>query len=175
VEDNQALMTAEVAVDLLRLFDEYRLEVIVDGGWAVDALFGEQTRPHDDLDIAMPHKFVPALRTLLESRGYTDVPRDDTRECNFVLGDDHGHLVDIHTYTFDARGKLIFGVPYPPDSLGGHGTILGYPVRCITPEWLVKFHTGYAADENDYRDVQALCHRFNIELPADYASFVREG
>jgi lincosamide nucleotidyltransferase A/C/D/E len=38
------------------------------------------------------------MRTLLEERGYQDVQRDDTRECNFVMGDDQGHQVDIHSY-----------------------------------------------------------------------------
>ncbi len=163
-------MAADDALVLIRLFEQHRLEVIIDGGWAVDALLGYQSRPHADLDIAMPHKYVPALRQLLEARGYTDVLRDDTRPSNFVLGDNLGHLVDIHTYTFDEQGNLIFGLPYPPDSLTGHGFVLGHPVRCITPEWLVKFHTGYALDENDYHDVLALCNRFGIALPPEYSS-----
>jgi lincosamide nucleotidyltransferase A/C/D/E len=147
--------------------------VVVDGGWAVDAQLGHQTRPHADLDIAMPHRGVPELRRILDKRGYADVPRDDTREFNFVLGDDKGHLVDIHTYTFDEQGKLIFGEPYPPDSLTGRGAILGYPVRCITPEWLVKFHTGYPLDEADFHDVRLLCKCFGIELPDEYAGYSR--
>jgi lincosamide nucleotidyltransferase A/C/D/E len=87
------------------------------------------------------------------------------------LGDAHGHLVDFHTYTFDEQGNLVFGLPYPPDSLTGRGMILGHPVRCITPQWLVKFHTGYIFDENDVRDVTALCQRFNIMLPQEYLEF----
>ncbi len=167
-------MPASEVVDLIKLFDQHHLEVILDGGWAVDALLGKQTRPHADLDIAMPHKYAPALRRLLKKRGYTEVPRPDTRECNFVLGDGLGHLVDVHTYTFDEQGKLVFGLPYPPDSLAGLGTILGYPVRCITPEWLVKFHTGYPLDEMDYHDVRLLCQHFKIKLPNEYKN-IRKG
>jgi lincosamide nucleotidyltransferase A/C/D/E len=37
---------------------------------------------------------------------------------------------------------------------------------------MVKFHTGYALDENDYQDVKALCKRFGIEMPEEYAEFV---
>jgi lincosamide nucleotidyltransferase A/C/D/E len=92
-----------------------------------------------------------------------------------VLGDNLGHLVDFHTYTFDNLGKLIYGLPYPPDSLKGHGSINGYPVRCITPEWMVKFHTGYQVDETDYRDVKALCRRFGIEIPGEYLAFENKG
>ncbi len=157
---------------LVQLFDAAQLEVVIDGGWAVDALLGAQTRSHLDLDIAMPHRHVPGLRRLLEARGYSDVPRDDTRECNFVMGDYLGHAVDVHTFTFDEYGNLVFGLPYPPDSLSGHGTVDGYSVRCITPEWLVKFHTGYALDANDFHDVQALCRRFGIQLPGEYSSFI---
>lgn len=157
---------------LMRLFDEAQLEVVIDGGWAVDALLGNQTRSHLDLDIAMPHKHVPVLRRLLQARGYIDVPQSDTRECNFVMGDNLGHVLDVHTYTFDEQDNLVFGLPYPPDSLAGHGVVDGYPVRCITPEWLVKFHTGYPLDENDFHDVLALCRMFVIELPGEYTHFI---
>jgi lincosamide nucleotidyltransferase A/C/D/E len=174
LENNQPEMTADAALELMCLFDAHHLEVILDGGWAVDALLGCQTRPHADLDIAMPHRFVPELRSLLERRGYREVPRSDSWDCNFVLGDQQGHQVDVHTYTFDEQGNLLFGEPYPPGSLAGHGTLLGHPVGCITPEWLVRFHTGYALDENDDHDVRALCQRFGIDLPDVYSRFNEE-
>lgn len=170
-QKSQPEMSGDAVVELMQLFERHGIEVIVDGGWSVDALLGHQTRPHADLDIALQHKDVPQLRPLLEARGYKNVPRPDTRECNFVLGDDEGHEVDFHSYTFDADGKLIFGVPYPLDSLTGRGSIQGYPVKCISAEWLVKFHSGYELDEDDYRDVAALCERFDIALPAEYEKF----
>ncbi len=83
--------------------------------------------------------------------------------------------VDFHSYTFDAHGKIVFGVEYPFDSLTGTGSIHGYPVKCISPEWMVKFHSGYELDGNDYRDVSALCERFGIALPAEYERFTQEG
>lgn len=164
-------MTAGDVIEIVKLFNQNGIEVSVDGGWGVDALLGRQTRTHTDLDIAVEHKAVTLIRALLEARGYRDVPRDDTRDCNFVLGDDQGHLIDIHTYTFDSDGNLLFGVAYPYDSLKGMGVIAGLPVKCITPEWMVKFHSGYALDENDYQDVKALCQHFAIPIPADYAAF----
>ncbi len=170
---NHPHMSGDTAVQLMQLFDRHHIEVVVDGGWGVDALLGHQTRPHRDLDIALQHKDVPKLRALLEARGYTDVPRDDTRDCNFVMGDDQGHEVDVHSYTFDAQGKLVFGVEYPLDSLTGSGFIQGYPVKCITAAWMVRFHTGYKLDEDDYRDVAALCQRFDIALPPEYERFTR--
>ena len=167
-------MSAEDLLEIITLFEQNEIEVILDGGWAVDALLGEQTRPHEDLDVAMPHKFVPLARSLLEAKGYTDVLRTDTRDCNFVLGDALGHLIDFHTYTFDEKGELVFGLPYPPDSLTGSGSILGHPLRCITPPWLVQFHTGYAFDDNDFRDVSLLCKRFHLELPPEYLAYLEK-
>lgn len=170
-----AVMSADVVVQLLQLCDQDGIEVVVDGGWGVDALLGEQTRVHGDFDIALEHKDVPKLRALLEARGYRDVPRDDTWDCNFVMGDEHGHEVDFHSYSFDSQGTLAFGVEYPRESLTGTGLIQGYPVRCISAEWMVKFHAGYELDEDDYHDVSALCERFGIALPAEYERFAQKG
>ena len=165
-------MTASDVIDIAQLLDQSRINVCIDGGWGVDALLGEQTRTHRDLDIAIQHSDVPRLRALLEARGFKDVPRDDTRDCNFVLGDDLGHQIDVHSYTFDSAGNHVYGVEYPAESLTGTGSVNGYPVRCISPEWMVKFHTGYELDEDDYHDVRALCQRFGIEMPSDYDKFV---
>lgn len=168
---NEPEMTASDVVEIVRLFNQNHLDICIDGGWGVDALLGKQTRAHTDLDIAVQHRDVAQIRALLEARGYKDVPRDDTRDCNFVLGDDQGHLIDIHTYTFDSAGHLVYGVEYPFDSLNGTGSVAGHPVKCISPEWMVKFHTGYKLDENDYHDVKALCQHFCIEMPSEYEGF----
>src|SRR5438874_11608532 len=94
-------MSGDAVIELMQLFDHNSIEVVVDGGCGVDALLGEQTRSHADLDIALQHKDVPRLRALHEARGYKYVPRDDTRDCNFVMVDDKGHDVDVHSYTLD--------------------------------------------------------------------------
>ncbi len=91
-----------------------------------------------------------------------------------MLEDDQGHQIDVHSYTFDPAGTHVYGVAYPFDSLTGNGSINGYPVKCIAPEWLVKFHTGYKLDENDYHDVRLLCQRFSLTLPAEYDQFEKQ-
>ncbi|GAP12612.1 aminoglycoside-2''-adenylyltransferase [Longilinea arvoryzae] len=166
-------MTAQDVIEFVGWMEDNGIEVILDGGWAVDAQLGRVTRRHADLDIAMQHADTPRLRDLLAGRGYSEVPLDDSWECNFVLGDAEGHRIDVHSYTFDANGKLVHGVPYPFDSLLGQGTVGGKRVRCITPEWLVKFHTGYAIDENDYRDVRALCRHFGLPIPDEFSAYVK--
>jgi len=161
------------AADLLALLEQNGLEVYVDGGWAVDAVLGDETRPHDDLDIALPHAQVPRLRALLSTRGFREQHRDDSWECNFVLADEAGRQLDVHSYTLDAGGLNAGGVPYSSQHLTGRGVIGGYAVRCISPEWLVKFHTGYELDDKDWHDVRLLCERFQIEVPDEYLKFRR--
>src|ERR1700689_5397841 len=161
-------MRAEDAVELISLLEEHGIEVYVDGGWAVDALMGRQTRDHSDLDIALPHSQVSLLREILTARGFVPLPRPDTRECNFVLVDATGREVDVHSYVLDGNGNNTFGVEYRAEHLTGTGSINGCSVRCIAPEWLVKFHSGYELDENDHRDVRLLCEKFEIPVPDEH-------
>jgi lincosamide nucleotidyltransferase A/C/D/E len=169
-------MSASTVVELLHLLETEGIIVWMDGGWAVDALLDEQTRTHSDLDLVVKAQDVQRMRLILEARTYTDQERDNTTEWNFVLGDAAGHDVDLHVVTLDANGDGIYGPPeqgmrYPKDSLTGRGVINGYPVRCISPEWLVKFHTGYAFDAQDVEDVLALHKRFGVALPTEYVPY----
>jgi lincosamide nucleotidyltransferase A/C/D/E len=131
-------ITVEDVINLQNLFTREQIEIWIDGGWGVDALLGHQTRPHNDLDIALKHSNVPMLRKLFETRGYRNVPRNDTRDCNFVLGDDKGHLIDVHSFELGASGNNVFGVPYIAKHLTGNGIIAGQQVKCISAEWIVK-------------------------------------
>jgi lincosamide nucleotidyltransferase A/C/D/E len=64
--------------------------------------------------------------------------------------------------------KNVYGIPYPAESLTGTGQIPNYVVRSISAEWVVKFHTQYQPDENDFKDVLAICAKFRIEVPRMY-------
>lgn len=167
-------MTAADVLDFLGRLHRLGIGIWVDGGWGVDALLGRETRPHRDLDIAIQEKDLAPARNLLEARGFRNVPRDDTSAWNFVLGDDQGHEIDFHVIVFDEAGNGVLGPRergsfYPAASLTGSGTIGGEQVRCISPEYMIKFHTGYKLRDTDYRDVLALCERFGLELPSEYA------
>ncbi len=162
-------------VGLYTQLNDFGIEIWLDGGWGVDALLGEHTRPHDDVDIVIQRKDVSEVRELLEMQGYKDVPRDDTRAWNFVLGDNHGRLVDVHVITLDSEGNGIYGPvergeTYPAASLTGSGVLVGHAVKCISSEYQIKFHTGYELHEKDFKDVSALCARLGIDLPEEYAS-----
>ncbi len=169
-------MNIDYVICLYTQLENIGIEIWIDGGWGVDALLGEQTRAHDDVDIVILQKNMQTLHELLERQVYRDVPRDDTSPWNFVLGDDRGRLVDVHVIALDAQGNGIYGPAergemYPAASLMGAGTLAGQAVRCISPEYLVKFHSGYKLRDKDFRDVAALCARFGIDLPEEYASW----
>lgn len=161
-------MKKEDVLELYTLLEENGIEAWLDGGWAVDALLKKETRPHADLDIAVRHRNVPKLRELLAARGYEEIQKNDSSEWNFVLKDTKGRELDVHSFEFDDQGNNIYGVAYPKDSLTGTGTINGKRVKCISPEWVVKFHTGYKLKEKDFQDVKAFCKKFGIELPEEY-------
>jgi len=165
-------MPPEAVLEFVRLLTDHNIEVILDGGWAVDALVGEQTRPHEDLDVAVFHKDVLRIRTLLEKHGFIEVPRNDSWECNFVYENNEGHVIDIHSCTFDDQGNHIFGVAYTLDAFSGSGEIKGHPIRCIPPDILIEYHTGYPLDANDFHDVKQLSRKFDLEIPGDYQKFI---
>lgn len=166
-------MTATDVISLYTHLENVGIQVWLDGGWSVDAALARQTRDHGDVDIIIQQKDLPKLHSLLEPQGYKDIPQNDTRPWNFVLGDDLGHLIDVHVIVLDDEGNGIYGpiengVMYPAASLLGSGAIDGYIVRCLTPEYMIESHIGYEIREKDRQDVTALCEKFNLQYPAEY-------
>lgn len=169
-------MIAHDVLDFYKTMSDVGVEVWIDGGWGVDALLGKQTRQHKDLDIAIEEKHVALLRDVLLVRGFREVRLEDARPWNFVLGDETGKEIDVHVIVLDDTGNGVYGPPekgemYPAAFLTGSGIIDGQKVRCISPEWAVRFHSGYELTEKDFRDVSALCQTFGFELPARYERF----
>lgn len=165
----------------LGLIEPHGIDVWIDGGWAVDVLLGEHTRPHNDLDVAIQKKDVQKLRELLEAEGYKDVERDDTSDWNFVLGDKSGHEVDIHVIVLDDRGNGICGAAengemYPAASLTGTGTIGERKVKCISAEYMVKFMASWLHKQGEKyaKDISALCEKFDVEYPKEYAEYKKQ-
>jgi lincosamide nucleotidyltransferase A/C/D/E len=174
-ESNPTMKSPDV-LDLYNMLQKLRIPIWIDGGWGVDALLGKETRIHKDLDIAIEQKHITRFRALMEARGYREIRLDIARPHNFVLGDDQGHEVDVHVIVLDHQGNGIYGPAangemYPAASLTGSGTIDGQKVTCISPEWAIKFHSGYELKAEDFEDVSALCEKFGIELPAEYERF----
>jgi lincosamide nucleotidyltransferase A/C/D/E len=170
------VMTADDVCEFLELMSFHGIRVWLDGGWAVDACLGSQRRAHGDLDIVIEERDVAAAVRALRAHGYLPVERSDSRAWNFVLGDAAGRQVDFHVIVLDAHGRGIYGPAengkqYPAEALRGKGSVKSRAVACVAPEWLVLFHTGYPVDETDWADVSALCERFGVTVPSDYARF----
>ena len=165
-------MTELDVINIVQLLEKNNIEVYIDGGWGIDALIGKQTRQHADLDIAIQHKDVLKLRKLLSNYRYQEIKRSDTKEYNFVLQNNDGNLIDVHSYTFDSKGNNIYGVAYPKASLKGIGTIDGHPVNCISLKWVIKFHEQYQPDADDIKDIKALCNAYKIKPPNNYINLL---
>jgi lincosamide nucleotidyltransferase A/C/D/E len=169
-------MTGADVIALYTTLDQLGIQIWIDGGWGVDALLGDQTRPHKDLDIAIQQKDLPKFRGFLKGHGYEEIKLETARPHNFVLGDAQGREIDVHVIVFDTEGNGVYGpvadgVMYAAAALAGTGVIEGVSVRCISPEWTIKFHSGYELKEKDFKDVSALCNKFGIPLPEEYARF----
>lgn len=181
-------MRAEEVVALYTLLTGQGVRVWVDGGWGIDALLGEQTRPHKDLDALVPLDDLGTLANALAARGFT--PKEIWGENRwvahpvrlpvigregrgtsavataFVVRDGARHELDIHVLTLDGRG---YGIPawdadvtYPPDALAGRGVIAGTPVRCLSARMQMATHTGYVLQAKDLQDLRLLHERFEV-------------
>lgn len=163
-------MSPEALVDLLQLFEGAGIEVWLDGGWAVDAVLGVQTRPHKDVDIILRVADLPELRDILGSRGFEI--RHGGTESNFVLADHSGLEVDVHAIAFDGDGNGVYRMEsgsdwiFPAAGFSGRGVVGSIGVRCLSPETQVLCHAhGYVPTEKDFRDMELLQARFGVELP----------
>lgn len=123
-------MRAEEAVALYTLLTGRGVRVWVGGGWGIDALLGEQTRPHKDLDALVPLDDLVTLASVLTDRGFTHkefwgenrwvahplrlpvISRAHGGGSEvvtaFVVRDGAGRELDIHVLTLDGRS---YGIP----------------------------------------------------------------
>jgi lincosamide nucleotidyltransferase A/C/D/E len=167
-------MSAQDVVRLVERLDAHDVDWCVGGGWAVDALLGEQTREHSDLDLWAPIAHLEGLFPAFVGLGVDRIlPWPGDRPWNFVLHDGLRLRVDLHLYEPLADGSRHYGsvaegVVFPAEALAGHGSIAGVEVRCESAEWAVRWHTGYPARPVDLHDVPLLCRRFGIALPPGF-------
>jgi lincosamide nucleotidyltransferase A/C/D/E len=166
-------MEEKDVIDLYGNLKNLDIKIWIDGGWGVDALLGKQTRFHKDLDIAIQQKDIPVFRKLLGAQRYIEIKPDISRPYNFVLSDDSNHEIDVHVILLNDKGDGIYGPIengeiYPAASLTGKGKIGDLEVNCISPEYVVKFHSGYDLKEKDCKDVLAVCEKFDLEIPHEY-------
>lgn len=165
-------MSADDVLHILERLDTAGVAVCLDGGWGIDALLGEQTRSHDDLDLVMALADGETACRVLRDLGF--FIHEDERPTRFVLRDPVDRRIDVHTVTFDEEGGgiqvLQDGTPwrYPPEGFSGTGLVAGRPVRCLSAGVRLLCHLGYDPDETDHRDMTRLADRFGLTLPPPF-------
>ena len=166
-------MPAEVAVEILGDLQEAGVTATVGGGWGVDALLGEQTRPHWELDLRVPAPDLDRLIVVFVKHGIDRIyPWSGDRpgtSCCTTEG------LNASTYTPTSRcprvsftGASVAGIPSLSASWLAKVRIIGVPVRCETPESALERHTGYQPRPSDLLDVGHLFDKFRLPVPDGY-------
>ena len=166
-------MELEHLVYLCRYFEGERLAFWIDGGWGVDALLGEQTRPHSDLDLAVKLDDLPAFQRVLQIQEYSRIYRARDAGWNWVFQDPAGRSVDLHGFVLDGQGNGVLGGPaegtmYPAGALDGVGGLDEIELRCVAAPFVLKFRNGFEPRPIDHHDIAALCARFGLARPSRF-------
>jgi lincosamide nucleotidyltransferase A/C/D/E len=173
------MVRARDVITIYKTLSANKIKVWLVGGWGIDALLQQETRPHKDLDILKRIDDVVRMRDLLGRDGFSlkelwlenswtldshgiEVP------TAFVLQDSEGREVDAHAMRLDGRGS---GIPawaeeeiiLKRQELAGEGMIAGFPVRCISPEMQVLVHAVYDLPHEHQRDLELLRDRLGVE------------
>jgi lincosamide nucleotidyltransferase A/C/D/E len=162
-------MTVDKVHWFLDLFDKLNIKVWIDGGWGVDALLGECTREHSDLDIIISWEDSAVLTEALFARGFVDIYTDDRKDRNFVMGHQSHGKIDFHVVELTADGGAIYG-PGEIDwiitqsELNAVGFIGGREVRCLSVDYQVRSHAGYTLQDTDFADLRALQEKYGVAL-----------
>jgi lincosamide nucleotidyltransferase A/C/D/E len=167
-------MPSMSARTLVAALEAHGVTVVVGGGWAVDGLVGRETREHADLDIWVDARDTHTLFVAFAELGLDRVlPWPGDRPWNFVLHDGVSRRVDLHIYESLTDGWLHYGGVTTPfifttDDFAGEGVIAGKSVRCESPGFALRNHTGYPRREVDRHDVALLCETFALDAPEGY-------
>jgi len=151
-------MTEAETTEIVAWLEAREATYQVNGGWAVDALLGRQTRQHRDLDIVVDAQVIGELLAWLDERDY--VVAEDWLPIRIELVARHGR-VDVHPMTIQANGDGIqrgFG-----DETFRHaakdrtsGVIGGGTVVVASAARLRKLREGYAHRNVDLHDLAIL-------------------
>lgn len=116
------------------------VETVVMGGWGIDALVGEQQRPHRDLDLILDQGNLEKALAVLSSLGFAEWFRNPTpvpfvehgkQGDVVVMRDTAMRVVDLHPMCLKALGTSV-----------ATGSIDGREVNCVSASLQVEAHTG---------------------------------
>lgn len=175
-------MNSDDVIHVADALEAVGVTVWVDGGWGIDALLGEETRPHDDLDMIILADDIEAAIRATRELGFHMMT--DELPQGFVLRDAADRRLDFHPVRLrrdgsavqpirdqgDDDGEWVFSGP----GLQGREWFGGRPIRCLTPEEQAERASdqpraaGYEPDEQDRWDMLLLGDRFGITLRFPY-------
>jgi lincosamide nucleotidyltransferase A/C/D/E len=178
------MFSAENVIFIYQLLENHGIRSWLTGGWGIDALLGEITRPHKDLDIFVLVDDVVRLNGLLAEQGFefaklwsenlsTTDSSGNRVDTGYVLRHPDGRELDVHAFRFDGLGDGIpawqveEGFVLAPDDLSGAGSVTGLQVRCQSAENQMICHTGYVIPEHQWSDLDALHETLGVEFPAE--------
>ena len=151
-------MTSGAVADLVSWLEEAHVTYQVNGGWAVDALAGRQTREHSDVDVFLDAEKLHVAVDWLESQGYEQVVQELPVRVELRRGED---AVDLHPMVLDSEGNGVqqgFG-----DEVFHHrsdrrtvGSIDGRRVVVAALDRLVELRAGYEPRPVDEHDLAIL-------------------
>jgi lincosamide nucleotidyltransferase A/C/D/E len=174
------MVGSEDAIGTIQRLLACGVQVWLTGGWGIDALLGEETRPHKDLDVLILLDDVARAREVLGREGFTlrelwpenrwaPDAHGMTIPTAFVLQDPAGREVDVHAIRLDDRSRGVSewegeAFLFTREDLIDEGTIAGVPVRCISLRAQILCHTGYELPEVQARDLERLRERSGVEF-----------
>lgn len=148
-------MTCQDVIEVLAALDAAGIDYWVDGGWGIDALVGEQTRTHHDLDLGVSGDDVARIEALLPQF------RRESEEASFYT-DECGRAVDLMVVDRSRVGEFKQQLPeggqlrYAERETHASGYIGGRLVRCATVA-LQREHRDHAnATAQDRMDIEIL-------------------
>jgi len=154
-----AEMTAEDVIDLLAALDAGGIAYWVDGGWGLDALLGQHTRTHRDLDLGVNLDDVPRIERLLPQFRH----ESEEEWPGFLrLKDERGRVLDLLLVERSEAGELwqrLAGgrrVRHKESETRASGCIGGRPVRCASVALQLEHHNHPEATDQDRADIAAL-------------------
>ncbi|MFB7837099.1 nucleotidyltransferase domain-containing protein [Streptomyces sp. NPDC056056] len=159
-------MTGDDVLAVLALLRRAEVDVWIGGGWGIDALIGEQTRQHRDVDLMHRQDQEAAVVAAFSEAGFEESL--SWRPIRFVVSAPDGREVDLHPLVFADDGSAVQASHDPerpfvyPSSCFVTGTVEGRAVPCLSAEQQVYFHQGYEPTDRDRHDMAQLRRVFGI-------------
>ena len=99
------LMTLDALRELTKAFEENEIYYTIFAGFGFDALRGEISRPHKDVDMLVLKNDFKKIKNVIENLGYIG----ETREGLFVIKRDDGSKADLEMVTLEENTIVIKG------------------------------------------------------------------